>query len=59
MTFNELYEINYSWRSSTTLIIFPNEFEIMTADEAIRKYGDYTVEIFMEDCVWLINPEEE
>lgn len=59
MTFNEVYEINYAWRRSTTLIIFANDFEIMKAGEAIRKYGDYTVEIFMEDRVWLSNPEEE
>lgn len=51
MTFNEVYEINYAWRRSTTLIIFANDFEIMKAEEAIRKYGDYTVEIFMEDRV--------
>ena len=31
MTFNEVYEINYAWRRSTTLIIFANDFEIMKA----------------------------
>lgn len=59
MTFNEVYEINYAWRRSTTLTIFVNDFEIMKAGEARRKYGDYTVELFMENRVWLSRPDEE
>lgn len=59
MTFNEVYDINYAWRSSTTLIIFVNDFEIMKAREARIKYGDYTVELFMGDRVWMSNSEEE
>lgn len=55
MTFNEIY----AWRSSTTLTIFVNNFEIMKGGEARRKYGDYTVELFNGDRVWLSNLEEE
>ena len=59
MTFNEVYEINYAWRRSTTLTIFVNDFEIMKAGEARRKYGDYTVELFVENRVGLSRPEDE
>lgn len=37
MTFNEVYEINYAWRRSTTLIIFANDFEIMKAGGSNKK----------------------
>ena len=59
MKFKEIYPINYAWKSSTILTVFTTTFEYMKASEVRRKYGDYTVELFKGDRVWLSNLEEE
>ena len=59
MTFNEIYHINYAWRTSTQLTIYTNTLEKMKASEVRIRYGDYTVDLIDVDRVWLSNPEEE
>jgi hypothetical protein len=59
MTFNELYHINYAWQTRTQLTIINNTAEKMSASEARRRYGDYTVDYINGDRVCISNPEED
>lgn len=59
MTFNEIYHINYAWKTSTQLTVINNTVEKMTASDARKKYGDYTVVMIDGDRVCVSNPEEE
>lgn len=59
MTFNEIYHINYAWKTSTQLTIINNTAEKMLASEARRTYGDYTVDYINGDRVCISKPEEE
>ena len=59
MTFNEIYHINYAWKTSTQLTVINNTVEKMTASDARKKYGDYTVVMIDGDRVCISKPEEE
>lgn len=59
MTFYELYHINYAWKTSTQLTVINNTVEKMTASDARKKYGDYTVVMIDGDCVCISKPEED
>lgn len=59
MTFSELYNINYAWKISTQLTVINNTVEKMTASDARKKYGDYTVLMIDGDRVCVSNTEEE
>lgn len=59
MTFNEIYHINYAWKTSTQLTIINSTTEKMLASEARRVYGDYVVDYINGDRVCISNPEEE
>lgn len=59
MTFNEVYNINYAWKTSTQLTMINSTAEKMSAIEARRRYGDYEVEYINGDRVCISNPEEE
>lgn len=59
MTFNEIYHINYAWKTSTQLTVINNTVEKMTASDARKKYGDYTVVMIDGDRVCISKPEED
>lgn len=59
MTFNEIYHINYAWKTSTQLTVINNTVEKMTASDARKKYGDYTVVMIEGDRVCISKPEED
>jgi hypothetical protein len=59
MTFYELYHINYAWKTSTQLTVINNTVEKMTASDARKKYGDYTVVMIDGDRVCISKPEED
>lgn len=59
MTFNEIYHINYAWKTFTQLTIINNTVEKMLASEAKRRYGDYIVVYINGNRVYISNPEEE
>ena len=59
MTFNEMYNINYAWETSTQLTMINSTAEKMLASEARRRYGDYIVDYINGDRICISNPEEE
>lgn len=59
MTFNEIYHINYAWKTSTQLTVINNTVEKMTASDARKKYGDYTVVMIDGDRVCISKPEDD
>ena len=59
MTFNEIYHINYAWKTSTQLTVINDTVEKMTASDVRKKYGDYAVIMIDGDRVCISNPEED